>query len=48
MPISERDLEEEEDGTGDSGRGTGSGTAKYGDIQEWREAMENPPQGIYA
>ena len=35
--------EEEGDQTGDSGIGTGSGATKYGTVEEWKEAIQNPP-----
>ena len=38
---------EENDQTGDSGMGTGSGASKYGSLEEWKQAMKNPPPGIY-
>ena len=38
---------EENDHTGDSGIGTGSGTAQYGTHDEWRNALKNPPPGKY-
>jgi hypothetical protein len=34
---------EEEDQTGDSGMGTGSGTTSYGTIEEWKGSIQNPP-----
>ena len=37
---------EESDRTGESGIGTGSGTTRYGTVAEWKEAMENPPEGV--
>ena len=37
---------DESDHTGDSGKGTGSGTTKYGTIQEWKESIQNPPPGM--
>ena len=37
---------EESDCTGDSGMGTGSGTAPY-EVIEWRKAIQYPPPGIY-
>lgn len=38
---------EEEDWTGDSGMGTGSGTASYEAVFEWRQALKQPPPGMY-
>ena len=38
---------EERDFTGDSGIETGSGTTKYGTIEEWKESIQNPPPGMY-
>jgi hypothetical protein len=37
---------EEEDQTGDSGMGTGSGTTSYGTIEEWKGSIQNPPPGM--
>ena len=34
-----------DDQTGDSGMGTGSGSAEYV-LNEWRQAMTHPPPGI--
>ena len=34
-----------DDQTGDSGMGTGSGSAEYV-LNEWRQAMTRPPPGI--
>jgi hypothetical protein len=41
-PVSEVTIEEN-DWTGDSGMGTGSGSTRYGTRDEWREALKNPP-----
>lgn len=38
---------DETDQTGDSGKGTGSGTAKYGSIEEWKKGIQNPPPGMH-
>ena len=40
------EAEEEGDQTGDSGKGTGSGTTKYGNIEEWKKGIQNPPPGM--
>ena len=45
-PVSEVTIEEN-DWTGDSGMGTGSGSTRYGTRDEWREALKNPPPGVY-
>ena len=37
---------DESDKTGDSGMGSGSGATKYGPIEEWKEAIQNPPPGM--
>ena len=37
------DEEENDDQTGDSGMGTGSGAAQYGTVEEWKGAIKNPP-----
>jgi hypothetical protein len=34
---------EEDDCTGDSGVGTGSGSAKYGDVEDWKRGITKPP-----
>ena len=34
---------EEDDCTGDSGVGTGSGSAKYGDVEDWKREITKPP-----
>ena len=34
---------EEQDCTGDSGMGTGSGSDQYGGLEEWKNAMQDPP-----
>ena len=34
---------DDEDQTGDSGMGTGSGTNSDGTIEEWKRAIQNPP-----
>ena len=44
MKVDER--ADESDQTGDSGMGTGSGATKYGTIEEWKEAIQNPPPGM--
>jgi hypothetical protein len=41
-PVSEVTIEEN-DWTGDSGMGTGSGSTWYGTRDEWRDALKNPP-----
>ena len=38
---------DENDQTGDSGMGSGSGTTKYGTVEQWKEAIQNPPPGVY-
>ena len=43
MPAGEGTADSEEDVTGDSGMGTGSGSAQYGGVEAWRQAMDNPP-----
>ena len=45
-PVSEVMIEEN-DWTGDSGMGTGSGSTWYGTRDEWRDALKNPPPGVY-
>ena len=40
-------IDDESDQTGDSGMGSGSGATKYGTIKEWKEAIQNPPPGMY-
>ena len=47
MGADETATEEEGDQTGDSGMGTGSGTTKYGTIEEWKKGIQNPPPGMY-
>ena len=44
-PVTEA-VVEENDQTGDSGMGTGSGSANYGTCEVWKNAMNNPPPGI--
>ena len=34
---------EEQDCTGDSGMGTGSDSDQYGGLEEWKNAMQDPP-----
>lgn len=41
-PVSEEAVEEQ-DCTGDSGMGTGSGSGQYGSLEEWKDAMQHPP-----
>ena len=37
-------VDEESDHTGDSGKGTGSGTTQ---LEEWKKGIQNPPPGVY-
>ena len=37
---------EDDDQTGDSGTGTGSDSAEYGDRNAWKNAIKDPPPGI--
>ena len=43
MKLYETAEEEEDDQTGDSGMESGSGATKYGTIEEWKKAIQNPP-----
>jgi len=45
IPAGEGTADSDEDVTGDSGMGTGSGSAQYEDVKAWRQAMHNPPPG---
>ena len=38
--------EAENDQTGDSGMGSGSGSGQYGAVNEWKRAIRHPPPGI--
>ena len=38
--------DEDDDQTGDSGVGTGSGSSWYGSVDEWTRAMKYPTAGI--
>ena len=39
--------DDDDDQTGDSGMGTGSGSAEYGDRNAWKSAIKHPPPGIW-
>ena len=45
MPPGQCTADSDEDVTGDSGMGTGSGSAQYEDVETWRQALDNPPPG---
>lgn len=48
LAVTEEVAIEEDDQTGDSGMGTGSGTGQYEALDEWKGALQNPPPGMYA
>ena len=45
LPAGEGTADSDDDVTGESGLGTGSGSAHYEDVQAWRQALDNPPPG---